>query len=189
MIRTAQIAAETLLVGLILESLAACGGGSTSAAPFSSAGGNPTTTSLSDTSGSLTFPTVTGNSGSASYALISAPPNGTIATLSTQNGGSGLPAPLGSNASVLIAFTLSVSQTVSLSTYPAWTISMSSGTTLMPPYAIEAFDGTANAAEYIATVSGSTISAQHFGGPTILSPGHSYIFEVVQNSDLTQFPH
>lgn len=179
----------SVLSAIVLMAFSACGGGSspvpTSTSTPSSAS---TTTTLTTSTGVLVFPSASGSSGSASYTLTATPTNGTTLTLSTQSNGNGLPIPLGSNASVLVAFSITTNQSVPLAKFPGWQVTPPTNTTLTPPYGVEVFDGSSNVVSYAATVTGSSITALAFGAPYNLVPGNTYVFEIVQNPLLSQIP-
>jgi len=158
--------------------LSGCGSGAPSTASSTPSGD---VVSITGTSGQLAFQPVNGGSGTASYTLVSAAPAGTTATVAAQTSGAGLPAPAGTSASVLIAFIISVNQQIEFAQFPAWQIVPPSGASLTAPYDVQVFDGTTSAGSYAATVSGSSIVASAFGPPVAVLPGHTYVYEVVEN--------
>lgn len=179
----------SIVSAIVLIGLSACGGGSSPVPTATSTPSSTTTTiSLTNSTGVLVFPSASGSSGSALYTLTAIPANGTTLTLSTQSNGNGLPAPLGTNASVLVAFSITTNQSVPLAKFPGWQVTPPANTTLTPPYGVEVFNGTSNVASYAATVTGSSITALAFGAPYNLVPGNTYIFEIVQNPLLSQIP-
>lgn len=178
-------AAPTALFLFLISPLVACSGSAgAGATPISTNGGVP----LTSQNGQLSFPQINGTNATASYALVSPPPSGTTVGLQSQIGASGLPTPLGSGASILVAFTMQVSQQVQLTSFPAWSITLAPTTALSPPYTIEVFDAGTYMASYATNSTGHTITSSNFGAPTTIQPGHAYVFEVVQNGALTQTP-
>ncbi len=166
----------------------ACGGRSSTLATTPSK--NPITIPLLNISGQLVFPAINGASGTATYTLASQPSNGAALTLTTQIVSAGLPTPLGQNASILVAFSIAGNQQIQLAKFPSWEIVPPAASTLTAPYGVEVFDGSLYVQSYAATVANGTISAAAIGcGDCGIVPGHTYIFEIVQNPALAQFPH
>lgn len=173
----------------LLAALTACSSGSTpTTLPTSRSTTNPITVPLSNSSGQLAFPTESGSTAAASYTLLAAPVSGTSLTLGTQVGSTGLPAPLGTNASILVAFAVTTNTQFQLSQFPAWQVTPPTGTTLTGPYGVEVFDGTAFTAAYTASIVNGAISAPAFGAPFSVQPGHTYVFEIVNNAMIGQLP-
>lgn len=181
-----QAYAKTILFGLAFLEIAACGAGPTMAP---SQAQNSLILQLTAQAAQIQFPATNGLNGTATVALAAPPPAGTTVTLSSTTSQSLVPVPLGTQAAVLVAFLVTSTQSVQLSTLPAWQVTAPSTTPLTPPYGIEAFDGQSYLASYAATSAGNTISANSFGPAFSIIAGHTYIFEVVQNPILSQFPH
>lgn len=178
--------AKTILLGFSFLEIAACGASPSNATAQSQ---NSTVLPLTAQAAQIQFPSVNGLTGSASYSLTAPPPGGTNLTISATTDPTTVPAPLGLNATVLVAYLVTSTQSVQLSTLPAWQITAPSTKVLSPPYGVEAFDGQSYVSSYAASNTGSTVSANSFGPAFTIASGHTYIFEIVQNPILNQLPH
>ncbi len=181
-------------LSVLLLFLTGCGGSGPDLVPISA----PITTksiSISEPvpqGTSWQFPAINGVSGTASIGLTQLPLNGTTLTLTTTVTGSVSSLSTRPTPVTIESFAVTPSQTLTLAHYPAWQMAIPAGASLTAPYAIEVFDA-ANTANMLITYTGTTVGASlsfgPFGPSVMLQSGCTYIFDVVQNANITQMPH
>ena len=177
-----------------LAAQTACAGGSLApSSPPSSTGslcGAGKTYHLSPSGGTVTFTLSCGASATIVYSAESRVPASTSVGLTSTTDLSNFPLPVGTNAKIQAAFTVTVSQDVDLLSQISVTLPV--GVTPIGPYAFQLFDGystTMYGEEFSATVSGTTVTTPSGSAiGLILSAGQTYILEVVQNPDIANFP-
>ena len=182
-IAIATLAAQTACAG---GTLAPSSPPSSSSSSLCGAGKN---FALTPSGGTLTFTVLCGASVTIAYSGESRVPASTSVGLTSTTDLSNFPLPVGTNAKIQAAFTVTVSQDVDL--LSQITITLPAGMTPSGPYGFQLFDGygaTMYSEEISATVSGGAVSNSSGAFGLLLSAGQTYILEVVQNPDIANFP-
>ncbi len=167
----------------VVAALTACGGGSS----FTSAAYNAcfmtTTVTLSQSGGTLSFPASPGTFATLEYLADSRIPAGTTLAIGTSTCLSSLPAAVSPPTKTIYAMLLTPSSDIDLLSAISINLGVPASQPGPYPYAFQLFDGTTATmySEMITASANGDLVYANGGAGLLLSAGHTYVLEVVQD--------